>query len=427
MGWFGGRPPLGWYAQVYRRTGLDEVHIVCEGDAVPAFTPERARQPTECAGAPGDPIPGPVVLFEPSFRSPYAFKASIGGDARLPGGVVLTTDIIYIRGGAQLSLSDHNLLPPAGRRSGEAGRPLFGTIDSAGGHRDEPADGRVRAVVALGSRSRDRSLAFSVQAEKRLGNGATITASYTYTDARDLLSATQDDLDAVVDSTTVGSPLEHALRPTGWSAPHRVTLLVAADLPLHFAVSFFYAGQSGSPFTYSVAGDANADGYINDPIYVPADIRAGGDISLVVDDGQGGFVPASSTDYQHLAVVPEPSRALSVAPVRPADGTEQLPQPVVVGDPGSLRAHCPARPTLAHAYRRRLQPAESAQRPLGSGAELERSPGAAAGRLRPGARARCLPVPTARPPPGRLAGLALAHSARGDHDLLIPLPQLISC
>lgn len=300
MGWFGGRPPLGWYAQVYRRTGLDEVHIVCEGEAVPAFSAERAHQPTACAGAPGDPIPGPVVLFEPSFRSPYAFKASIGGDARLPGGVVLTADVVYVRGGAQLSLSDQNLLPPLGTAQGEAGRPLFGTIDSAGGIVTSRRTAAFERVVALGSRSRDRSLAFSLQAEKRLGNGATITASYTYTDARDLLSATEYDLDAVVDATTVGSPLEHTLRPTAWSTPHRVTLLVAADLPLHLAVSFFYALQSGSPYTYSVAGDANADGYRNDPIYVPADIRPGGDVSLVVDDGQGGVAPASSTAYQRL-------------------------------------------------------------------------------------------------------------------------------
>ncbi|MFL5537463.1 MAG: hypothetical protein ACJ8J0_00635, partial [Longimicrobiaceae bacterium] len=302
MGWFGGRPPLGWYAQVYRRTGLDEVHIVCEGEAVPAFTPDRARQPTECAGRPGEPVPGPVALFEPSFRSPYAFKASIGGDARLPGGVVVTTDIIYVRGGAELSLSDHNLFPSLGVAQGEAGRPLFGTIDSVGGIVTSRRTGAFERVVALGSRSRDRSLAFSVQAERRLGNGATITASYTYTDARDMLSVPQDDLNALVDSTTVGSPLERALRPSGWSAPHRMTLLVAADLPLHLAVSFFYAVQSGSPFTYSVAGDANADGYINDPIYVPADSRAGGDIDLVVDDGQGGFVPASSIAYRRLGV-----------------------------------------------------------------------------------------------------------------------------
>ena len=82
--------------------------------------------------------------------------------------------------------------------------------------------------------------------------------------------------------------------------PHRVTLLVAADLPLHFSLSFFYAAQSGSPFTYSVEGDANADGYLNDPIYLPANPRPGGDLSLVVDNGQGGFVPASVSEYWKL-------------------------------------------------------------------------------------------------------------------------------
>jgi len=240
------------------------------------------------------------VVFDPTYHSPHAFKASIGSDVRLPGEVVLTTDVIYTRGGNQLSLSDRNLRPPSGAAQGEADRPLFGTIDAAGAVVTSRRTSAFERVVALESGNWDQSLAFSLQAEKRLGNGATLTASYTYTDARDHLSATQDDLDAAVDSTTVASPLERSLRPTAWSAPHRVTLLVAADLPLHFALSIFYAGQSGSPFTYSVAGDANADGYINDPIYVPADVRAGGDVALAVDDGQGGFIPASASEYLKL-------------------------------------------------------------------------------------------------------------------------------
>jgi hypothetical protein len=299
-GWFGGRPPFGWYAQVYGHTGLDDVHIVCEGAAVPAFTTDRAGQPTSCLGRAADPIPGPVVLFDPSFRSPYAFKASVGADARLPGGVVLTTDMIYTRGGAQLSLSDRNLRAPEGASRGEAGRPLFGTIDADGGVVTRRRTDVFERVVALGSRSRDRSLALNVQAEKRLGNGATVTASYTYTDSRDFLSASEDGLDGVLDATVVASPLEHSLRPTAWSAPHRVTLLVAADLPLHFAFSLFSSAQSGSPFTYSVEGDANADGYINDPIYVPARPQPGGDVTLVVEDGHGGFVPASASEYWKL-------------------------------------------------------------------------------------------------------------------------------
>lgn len=299
-GWFGGRPPFGWFAQVSGRTGLEEVHILCEGDAVPAFTTDRARQPTECLGGAGEPLPGPVVLFDPSFRSPHAFKASLGADARLPGGPVLTTDLIFTRGGAQLSLSDRNLRPSATAAGGEAGRPLFGTIDSTGASITNRQTAAFERVVALGSRGRDHSLALSIQAEQRLGKGAMLAASYTYTDARDLLSASDANLDAVIDSTTVESPLEQSLRPTAWSAPHRVTLLVAVDLPLHFALSFFYAGQSGSPFTYAVAGDANADGYINDPIYVPADVRAGGDVMLLAEDSTGSLVPAGAAVYGEL-------------------------------------------------------------------------------------------------------------------------------
>jgi hypothetical protein len=301
MGWFGGRPPFGWFSQVYGRTGLEEVHILCEGEAVPAFTTDRARQPTECLGGAGDPLGGPVVLFDPSFRSPHAFKASLGADARLSGGLVLTTDLIYTRGGSQLSLSDRNLMPSVASAGGEAGRPLFGTIDSAGAGIPNRVTEAFERVVALGSRSRDRSLAFSIQAEQRLGMGATLSASYTHTDARDLLSAPEDDnLVAGLESNTVESPLEHSLRPTAWSAPHRVTLLAAVDLPLHFALTFFYAGQSGSPFTYGVAGDANADGYNNDPLYVPADVRAGGDVILMTEDSTGGLMPASAAAYGRL-------------------------------------------------------------------------------------------------------------------------------
>lgn len=300
MGWFGGRPPFGWFAEVYRRTGLDEVHIYCEGDRAPTFTPDLSRQPQACAGGGSDSLPGPVVLFERSFRSPSAFKASIGADARLPGDVIVTTDLIYTRGNAQLSLSDRNLAPAIGIAEGEAGRPLFGTIDSAGGVITTRRTGAFERVIALGSRSRDRSLALSVQAEKRLSAGATVSASYTYTDASDALSATLDNLDEVLESRTIASPVERSLRPTAWSAPHRVTVLVAADLPLHVAVSLFYTGESGSPFTYAVAGDANADGYLNDPVYLPVNPGPNGDLSLVVEDGVGGFIPASPSVYRQF-------------------------------------------------------------------------------------------------------------------------------
>lgn len=69
-------------------------------------------------------------------------------------------------------------------------------------------------------------------------------------------------------------------------------------------------GEQIPPSWQSVAGDANADGYINDPIYVPADARIGGDVSLVVDDGQGGVAPAPAGTYDDLAAYVRSQRCL---------------------------------------------------------------------------------------------------------------------
>src|SRR5262249_23080293 len=72
-------------------------------------------------------------------------------------------------------------------------------------------------------------------------------------------------------------------------------------LPLGFRMSVFYEGISGGPYTYTVEGDANADGFDGDDIvYVPADVRPGGDIILGNRDDQGTFLPESLATYQAL-------------------------------------------------------------------------------------------------------------------------------
>jgi hypothetical protein len=79
-----------------------------------------------------------------------------------------------------------------------------------------------------------------------------------------------------------------------------VTLLATADLPLQFRLTLFYAGQSGPPFTYRVEGDANADGYGNDAVYVPLVAAPGGDVQLVAENDQGELIPAPESDYAEL-------------------------------------------------------------------------------------------------------------------------------
>jgi hypothetical protein len=70
-----------------------------------------------------------------------------------------------------------------------------------------------------------------------------------------------------------------------WSVPHKVTALATLDLPFRTRVAVQYIGASGAPFTYTVQGDANADGIDysatdaerflgglpNDIMYIPRD------------------------------------------------------------------------------------------------------------------------------------------------------------
>ena len=66
-----------------------------------------------------------------------------------------------------------------------------------------------------------------------------------------------------------------------FEARHKVTVGAIASL-LHFHLGLFYNGYSGQPYTYMVDGDANADGFFNDIVYVPKNAT---DITLA-DPGQ---------------------------------------------------------------------------------------------------------------------------------------------
>src|SRR5207253_10822373 len=73
-------------------------------------------------------------------------------------------------------------------------------------------------------------------------------------------------------------PLRSPLCPytTLFRSPHRVEVSGVARLPYQVRLSLLYAGASGTPFTYTITGDANADGIgsgplVNDIVYVPRD------------------------------------------------------------------------------------------------------------------------------------------------------------
>jgi hypothetical protein len=159
-------------------------------------------------------------------------------------------------------------------------------------------------VIEVRNARGDRAYSFTAQLQRRFANGTEIGASYTYSRSRDRLSPNADNTDGDVDFTALDGSLEHRRLATAlWNVPHRVTLLATANLPFGFRAALFYEGLSGTPFTYTVGGDANADGFWEDDImYVPANPVPGGDIELAVfDEATGEFLPAPAAEYDALA------------------------------------------------------------------------------------------------------------------------------
>jgi hypothetical protein len=284
VGVFSGRPPYVWVSNAYANTGLEQATLLCTAaGTVPTFNVNAmSTPPTTCAGggAATPPI-ATINFFDPGFKFPQAFKASLGGDHRLPGNMIGTFDFLYTKSINQFYLTDANLKGVISMAAGEAGRPMYGTIN-AGNGRSTPS----RASTAFGpaiehmNKSSDKSVSFTWELKKQIGDRFTFDAAYTYSKTQDLFSLTS----SVATSNFGFEPLDGTLTnrnltTSAFDVPHNIKISGTVRAWWGVSVSLFYIGQSGSPFTYVISGDANGDGQGNDIVYIPKDSA---DIQLAI-------------------------------------------------------------------------------------------------------------------------------------------------
>jgi hypothetical protein len=280
VGIFSGRPPYVWLSNAYGNTGQEQVSLSCGVLVVPVFTVDPNNQPTTCnpASAPSAGRPS-VVYFDSDFKFPQALKLAIGVDRQIAWGVVGTVDFLYTKAINQFYLQDVNLVGIQGSSAGETGRPLYGTINAGtGAATASRVTGTYLDIVRNSNRSGDRTTSLTAQLLKRFGNGVEFTASYTYTHALDLISMTSDITGSnYAFSVLDGTVNARNLRTSTFDRPHKLTLAGTVNMPFETRFSLAYNGLSGTPFTYTVNGDINADGQsANDAVYVP---RSASDIS----------------------------------------------------------------------------------------------------------------------------------------------------
>jgi carboxypeptidase family protein len=294
VGIFSGRPPYVWVSNAYGNTGLEQQTLLCNGaasggsqtgvDTVPAFTVDPNNQPTTCGGTNQFPATSgatSIVFYDKNFKFPQALKLALGADRALPWNLFATVDFIYTKAINQYYLQDINLLGIQGASGGEGGRPLYGTINATtgGAIAARVTTSRANDVIENRNVSKDQSTSLAFQLQKRFSDGLEFNAAYTYSHSLDVMSMTSDITSSNFQFGALDGTIENRnLRTSAFDRPHKVSLSGTVNAPFGARFSLIYNGLSGTPYTYVVSGDANADGVFgNDPVYVP---RGPNDITL---------------------------------------------------------------------------------------------------------------------------------------------------
>ncbi len=178
--------------------------------------------------------------------------------------------------GTRMYVRDANLTPTGTNAEGRAMYGLPGATGSLTPSRPDPAFGQ---VLAYDSRGGDHSAAVSVSATKRWSNGSIGQVGYQWSRAVDVLTLFNPGGMLMFQNSALNGTID-ARRQTrsGTDVPHSLVASAVARLPFAAQASFLLRAQSGRPYSYTMSGDANADGVsLNDLFHVPRDSA---DVSL---------------------------------------------------------------------------------------------------------------------------------------------------
>ncbi len=322
VGVFSGRPPYVWVSNAYANSGLTQALLSCgptsapvtapnADSLVPTFVPtlgtivngSPTNQPTACRFPVAGATPrASVVYFDRAFKFPQTMRAALGADKRLPWGMVGTLDLLYTRTLNQFYLNDVNLVGPVGRSIGEGNRPLYGTISAASGSATPRRINTTQFndVIRQSNSNGDYSYQASLSLNKRFSNGLEFNAGYTYSKTYDRMCLTSSISNSNLRFAVLQGTLDNRpLATSCFDVPSTLKLSGTVNIPFGIRASLSYTGQSGTPYTYTVNNDANADGLAgNDPIYVPLNTQ---DIDLrVFNAATRTNVPAPQATYDSL-------------------------------------------------------------------------------------------------------------------------------
>ncbi len=290
IGVFAGRVPYVWMSNNYGNTGTMLAEI------------DRYNQTTGFVATPtGQPglAPGSVAkttseidLVDPNLKMPQVLRLDVGVDHQLPFNITGTVEAQYSKTLYDMLYKEVNLNPAIGTLPD--GRTLYSGTNSG--------NGNFYGVYYLTNTTEGYQYNLSVQLQRNVARGISGNIGYTFQRSFDqngvLSSQAQSQLRY---NPIVNDPNNPALTTSDFEIRNRIFVSLAytheffKDAPT--SISLFYNGQSGTPFSFTVYGDLNHDGFDgNDLFYIP---KNDGDIELGTVKN-GVYTKAPQSTYNAL-------------------------------------------------------------------------------------------------------------------------------
>jgi hypothetical protein len=274
------RAPFVWLSNAFTNNGMLTAQVNAT-NSTGTFIPDPANQ--KAAGG----IVGTtyeVNLTDKKLRLPQVFKTDLALDFKLPGGIFATLEGIYSKTVNNILYSNLNLQPALANinpslTNGADNRPLFAYPTTAG-----KVSTAFTNAFLLENTNQGETYSLTAQVSKAFDFGLNVSGAYTYGKSTDVNSGASSTAGSNYGFVQiVNNPNDPELSYSNFDLRHRIvgSLNYVARYGKNKAsattFSLFYAGKSGSPFTYLYFGDLNQDGNNqNDLLFVPrtmSDIR----------------------------------------------------------------------------------------------------------------------------------------------------------
>ncbi|MEM9141739.1 MAG: carboxypeptidase regulatory-like domain-containing protein [Bacteroidota bacterium] len=303
LGVFTSRMPLVWPGGAYNNTGNNVANTRIfrprDPDApntVPTFNPDVNTQFREDRV-----LQGNIDLLSDDLKLPQTFKASIGVDQRLPGGFVLSGEILSNTTITGLRLEDLNLAGRQFTTTGAGPRANFG---------NERIDDTYRAVHLISNTGEGKSWNASLSLSKNFYSpflDVRAQATYSYGESQVLFEGTSSQIIsnfAFMESVNGSNNL--TLSTSDFDQGNRYLANVIADFKwsknIRTTLGLFYEGADGTPFSFVVGGrddliDDTEESFVALP-FIPSTFS---EAQLVDDtDSDGNIIATAQEQWEAM-------------------------------------------------------------------------------------------------------------------------------